>query len=87
VLAGVVVSTAVAALQWLGPSVPASKAADLNPYQEAKQMVYGPTADGSIQGCPSNVNPNCVSTGKASARVFNYEVSGGSIANQQMHAQ
>lgn len=63
-LAGVVVGTAVAALQWLGPAVPASHAADLNPYQEAKQMVYGPTADGSIRGCPSNVNPNCISTGK-----------------------
>eukprot|EP00882_Tetradesmus_deserticola_P018362 GHRQ01019724.1.p1 GENE.GHRQ01019724.1~~GHRQ01019724.1.p1 ORF type:complete len:183 (-),score=38.61 GHRQ01019724.1:1225-1773(-) len=66
-LAGVVVGTAVAALQWLGPAVPASHAADLNPYQEAKQMVYGPTADGSIRGCPSNVNPNCISTGGATA--------------------
>jgi hypothetical protein len=63
-LAGVAVGTAVAVLQWLGPSVPASYAVDLNPYQEAKQMVYGPTADGSIRGCPSNVNPNCVSTGE-----------------------
>ncbi|WIA19830.1 hypothetical protein OEZ85_005738 [Tetradesmus obliquus] len=62
-LAGVMVGTAVAVLQWLGPAVPASHAADLNPYQEAKQMVYGPTADGSIRGCPSNVNPNCISTG------------------------
>jgi hypothetical protein len=69
VLTGVVVvGTAVAALQWFGPSLPASTAADLNPYQEAKQMVYGPTADGSIRGCPSNVNPNCISTGEAVAR-------------------
>jgi hypothetical protein len=86
VLAGVVVGTAVAALQWLGPAVPASTAADLNPYQEAKQMVYGPTADGSIRGCPSNVNPNCVSTGKASAWVCQVELSSGSTAAQQMHA-
>jgi hypothetical protein len=46
-------------------------------------MVYGPTADGSIRGCPSNVNPNCVSTGKASAKVFDHELRGGSIAYQR----
>lgn len=29
--------------------------AALTPYEESKRMVYGPTADGSIRGCPSNV--------------------------------
>lgn len=28
----------------------------LTPYEESKRMVYGPTADGSIRGCPSNVS-------------------------------
>lgn len=43
--------------------LPFSSVAALSPYEEAKQLVYGPTADGRVRACPSNVNPNCVSTG------------------------
>jgi hypothetical protein len=28
------------------------------PSQEAKRLVLGPTADGSIRSCPTNINPN-----------------------------
>ncbi len=37
--------------------------AALTPYQEAQKLVYGPTADGSVRSCPTNINPNCVGTG------------------------
>lgn len=32
------------------------------PYQDSKTVTLGVTQDGTIRSCPSNVNPNCVST-------------------------
>lgn len=34
-----------------------------SPYAEAKRLAYGPTEDGRVRSCPTNINPNCVSTG------------------------
>jgi hypothetical protein len=31
-------------------------------------QAYGPTEDGRVRSCPSNVNPNCVSTGQAASK-------------------
>lgn len=35
----------------------------VTPYEEARRIVYGPLADGTIRSCPSSINPNCISTG------------------------
>lgn len=40
----------------------AAAAADLTPYERGFKMQYGLSQDGKIRGCPSDVNPNCVSS-------------------------
>ncbi len=36
--------------------------APLTPYEEARNVALGPTADGYIRACQGNINANCVST-------------------------
>lgn len=37
-------------------------AAALTPYQRGLALEYGLSADGRIRSCPSDANPNCIST-------------------------
>ncbi len=39
-----------------------SEARDLTPYERGFRLEYGLTADGRMRSCPSDSNPNCVSS-------------------------
>ena len=55
--------SAAAALPRAPPSeAAAAGAASLTPYQRGLALEYGLTQDGRIRSCPSDANPNCVST-------------------------
>lgn len=52
----------------LAPPRPALAAApSLTPYQRGLQLEYGLTSEGRIPTCPSDANPNCVSTSSTNA--------------------
>jgi hypothetical protein len=51
-------AAAALSLLWLRPL----PAAALTPYQRGLALEYGLSADGRIRSCPSDANPNCIST-------------------------
>jgi hypothetical protein len=65
-LSSVLSGASAAAAATLSPPQSAS-AVDLTPYQRGFQLEYGLTQEGRIRGCPSDVNPNCVSSSSLNA--------------------
>lgn len=65
-LSSVLSGASAAAAATFSPPQSAS-AADLTPYQRGFQLEYGLTQEGRIRGCPSDVNPNCVSSSSLNA--------------------
>lgn len=51
-----------ASVSLLGRMSGTPPAVAMSPYEEARNLKYGPTQEGTVRACPSNVNPNCVST-------------------------
>lgn len=55
-------AAAAAVAAHLPPAVAAVDAPSLTPYQRGLALEYGLDQDGRIRSCPTDANPNCVST-------------------------
>ena len=55
-------AAAAAALAASAPALPAAATDSLTPFQRGFALEYGLTQEGRIRSCPTDANPNCVST-------------------------